>query len=1444
MSSKHSAGSASRLTAAFGAVLLLALCARAAADDRDFVRKSVQNPYVFILLDVSGSMNWTPACSQAQFDAGLCPQVCTAAGGDCYAPMNGDSPTSKFFQAKSALYDVIRQVDNVQFGFFTYNQDRLGILHKHWMYQAQNTATWSCSGSNCNNNDQTFTYPVVGSREYFGFNWGCNSTDAGGNNVRTACNSGTPADVSDAWEINRARYLPKFGDVTNVSGQSTAVYIRTSGPSNTYKVTYTGNSGTLGGATVTVSMNIKYCRAPGDDTRCDRDLGTQTVTYSLVDQFLSWEFVPSRGPAQESFFNQGQATDHSVANTTCNGWDGNTDSSSDPYTGSDPYQDFNVRVPNASADPRGQAFTNGDVIPADYLDSKKGPILARLAPSPGGFGQAQYFTDHPSGGVLHLSDPNCDLGSANADANFACRRPLIANGSTPLGNSMSDFYDWLRSPTTGTNAGWRVRAAALDPQWGCRRKYLIVVTDGDDTCSNLDSVCQVAENLRLNESFRTFVVAYGVPANTGNALKCIAERGGQDDCTGCPNPPGDPNPAGCVPQDDPNFAQCGDGKGDPLYPQNRQELVDKLTDIFQQIKEEERAFASAAVPSVEANVKDKIFLSDFTPVSGASIWDGHLDAFLKPLPVLPDGTTPDDADGTVPGSRPSCTASGATVNCHLWDTSTMLVGQAPDLGATIPGTLDNATLKLSLNPDDRRVYFPSASGALQPFGPQAGWSTATWNDLFTGFGFDNPTGSGATFTANQARAIQIMGTTLNLKHETIDLASGSTQDITYVMGDVFHSDPLVTESPHDTVDYDAAAEPGQGDCRLGSGALPGKGSSSNYRCFASKEQNRRKLVVVGTNESELHAFDAGTFDATTSQFTNGTGKEAFAIVPRMAMPIVRDDAEDNVHIFGVDGPVVSADTFFSSANGGDDQWHTIAVIGMREGGRKLNGAMVTWPQEGATTGYPPLPGSPSDLSEPVREGYFALDVTQPDPLREEFDQRDTSKLRRFVPTTAGPVPGCAVLATSLNSGCERPFPSLLWEFTDRNPANGQPMDEDTNGDGDFGAPWSRPIVTRVKLAGGVVRPVVIVGGGLDTANKTATNPRFGNWIYMLDARTGVPIYKREVEGSVPAVSVLDSNQDNVADAVYFGTTAGRVYKIDLLSVQPVLTTITVKDRAGNNVSVSRVPAAQWVPFVVFQAGSPGPPAVTHPIYQEIQLLSVQKLGRYALAFGTGDRENLWNFDDIPGRMYVIVDEGWTAATGLNENNFTRIQPDDPQLTGASANPLLSPTGAFHKGWYIILDPSERVITQAFGVSGVLIFSSFQPQVIITDPGIDVICSRTGTSRNFVVYTINGNAVTSLSGGTNPERYISLPDFVTSPFVEQVQTQNVTGGGAPPPIPFDADCTNNARLNAVARVLQSNGPTNAVYGNYFLRLGQRESQRGVFYPACVPIGIVDRNWKEN
>ena len=63
-------------------LVLAALSATPASpDDRDLLRETSADPYVFILFDTSGSMHWAPQCTQQQVDDGICEYLCPT--GDC-----------------------------------------------------------------------------------------------------------------------------------------------------------------------------------------------------------------------------------------------------------------------------------------------------------------------------------------------------------------------------------------------------------------------------------------------------------------------------------------------------------------------------------------------------------------------------------------------------------------------------------------------------------------------------------------------------------------------------------------------------------------------------------------------------------------------------------------------------------------------------------------------------------------------------------------------------------------------------------------------------------------------------------------------------------------------------------------------------------------------------------------------------------------------------------------------------------------------------------------------------------------------------------------------------------------------------------------------------------------------------------------------------------------
>ncbi|HBL29264.1 MAG TPA: hypothetical protein DD490_20730 [Acidobacteria bacterium] len=1343
------------------ALLTLAAAGPARADDRDLLRDAAGEPYIFILLDTSGSMSWSPRCPittpdplnpsvniQVPANPADCALLCP--DGDCFVPLQADDPKSKFYQAKQALYEVVQAVDGVQLGFGTFNQDYLAVRNKHWMYQAANDGP-TITGYGA--------FPATGDQEVFGQTWTC---DEGAGDPRTACNPTVPADLDDAWEVARLRRLPKghLAFTTTIT-----VYVRYAG--TTWRLRYVPTGAPTPGASVTVNIERARCLNPLSGCTSRDLVVTQAVVFNPVAEFLAWDTGVKRANPQQGFFSQTSSSDTTASND-CAGWDPNNDHTTPvlaPYL-DPPASGYNLRWPTITGDSRGSFFDSGDVLPLDWNNDHKTDILGRLAPNTIGsplalpdFSISRYFND------TRVTLPAAETYLRLKDSS---RRPLLAVGDTPLGASVRNFRKWYSGCDTGVcgaSAGWKGVAAAQDADWGCRRKYLLVLTDGDERCSG--DPCAATLALKSNENVLTYVVAFGFDSTiTPNKLQCMASNG---------------------------------GTGQPYFPENKDELVETLTTIFSQIKEEASSFASAAVPSVQAEVADRIYLSSFTPLNGESFWDGHLDAFLKPLPLDAAGR-PDEsiACSSLPESERS--------SCHLWDAGEKLEEQAPTAASlAAAAVLDASVLKIGPAEDQRRVFYAKAASgsdvprSLRLFYPPTGdpATDADWSDLFQGF---NLPGAAA---ARRTRTLGIFRNTLGIKSGTI-----GTTSTTYVLGDVFHSDPVLIDRPNDFFAYAANLHSENG---------------CGYKCFADKHRYRRKMLLVGSNDAQLHFFDAGIWDPdpTDRKFTTGTGVEVVSVIPRLLLPAVRELAEKPRHVIGVDGTPRIEDVFVDPIHNGtptasERQWRTVVFGGLREGGSPLGAARI------------------SDFVS----GYYALDITQPDKVSSITGE----------PLSQSTLPDCLSQTNLAVSGCgDLPFPSLLWEFTDS--TSGSRWDEDLNGFPDLGETWSVPTIGRVKVTNSSSqveeRFVAIFGGGMDAAHKTS--PQSGTWLYMVDVETGQPLYKRQLVGAAAAdPAAVDVDVDGFLDTLYIGTTAGFLYKIDL-SEPASLTSVTLAKEKGlpdfaADVTVTRVedpdPAvlssSSWDPVPIFDTGG-------KPIYFAPVAFYVASLNRFALAFGTGDREDLWDFDsDVEGRFYMIVDDEYgpteyaAGTIPLDESQFQLITPDG-SASDPGADYVLHPEGSNKAGWYMNLGEGERVITQAFGLAGVLVFSSYLPSR--EDPDVVTgLCARSGTSRIFVVYANNADAIMTVDGSKS--RYRTVPEFVTNPYVEQGATKNPASSG-------DGNSENlSAEQLEILKTLKSFFPPGTKFGNYWISVSGIRSDTGYERYATIPIGILERNWKEH
>ncbi|MDX1502014.1 MAG: PilC/PilY family type IV pilus protein, partial [Thermoanaerobaculia bacterium] len=858
--------------AVWGAALTALLLAgvEATADDRDLLRFDSGKPYVFILLDTSGSMTLAPDGS--------------------WLPGSGDDPGSRIFQAKKALYEVFRSVGDVNIGFATFNQDRLRVRAKHWLYEVEPPSTGgrlSLAGGE---------YPSTGELMTLGAHFAIGTPGVAGN-----CANPLPF----ATQRDRINRFAKLG----VDGlRQTTIWLSDAG--KTYRLTVGPDAGeALGSSTLSALFTLDAvpdCASPPPPPAPGAAVtGAQArVRMSLVQEFLMRDLETTAGSVEpsggfwpwEDAFGAASCTDGTPFSGR--GWEGNYDSSLDRWCDpANPLTCRNLKHTTVTS-PIAPELDLGDVIPLNWDVTNIDEMLDRLAPDRAlgteTFAAAPFFTDQPVGPGLALKQSG--------------QRPIVAAGSdSPLGKAIADFRCWYlgqgapKCRSFGAPTGWENVAAEEDTEWGCRQPYLIVVGDGGDSCQG-ENPCADTANLFAQAGVRSWVITYG-GANRP-PLSCIAQN----------------------------------GRGELIFVSDGDNLQDELRRILGEIRQETATFASAAAPSTQRVVDRTIYVSTFTPISGSSRWDGHLDSFLKPLPLTTAGQPNRDSDQ------------------HQWDAGEELVAQAPTLATAVGGDLD-----LGRGEDERRIFYArerTSTGRVQP----GGWPLARrafdwtedstpayirydlWEGLRIPFTADDPAPppglSGVDQTA-QNSANLVLSKTVATRSATVE-----GEPVTFVLGDIFHSDPVVLGSPANTRLFAEDAESDGRTCEEG---------NRGYRCFFRKHQFRRKQLLVGSNDGMLHAFDAGLPEVVTDplgnediRFNEGTGREIFAYVPRAVLPNVRRLTESSTHRFTVDGPPVAADVFIDplgAANPDEREFRTVVITGLREGGASYFALDVTQPDE-------------------------------------------------------------------------------------------------------------------------------------------------------------------------------------------------------------------------------------------------------------------------------------------------------------------------------------------------------------------------------------------------------------------------------------------------------------------------------------------------------------------
>ncbi|HEX2252752.1 MAG TPA: hypothetical protein VHQ65_05760, partial [Thermoanaerobaculia bacterium] len=617
------------LAVAATVALLLVPGRSARGDDRDLLRTTGAVPYVFFILDTSESMN-----------------------ADIFGnpvPLNGDDPGSKIHMAKKQLYNVFADASEFHYGFAHYNQDDTAVLYKHWLFRPATEPAWAAKLDYPRLDDPAT--PEVDEADRWVF--GKKLTAAASIDRVDDCTSGELLDIDDPDQREALNRFVKGGELL---AEATTLWFEAG--NRVYRMTVGSPAyaldPTAAPTVITSTVTLEEFNNCSDSS--PTPLGTTAIKLELIDDFLYMEDTTEGSGAKQSGLDadenlNGYWTWRDVATTqVCTsarrgrGLESNYDSNTyvDAETGnpaaapadlpfafeggspvdldiycriaSDPTKcPGGRRGPNLMVHPtalrdEGRPVDVGDFLPYDWSNRNHTEFLRRLNPNhdsglPADFGIAGYFRNKRASGDAWLHPISAD------------RVPLVAAGESPLADSINDYRCWLTNKATGQcNSGYFPCGNKNDPncaRWspvaaremgnakGCVQPYLIIVTDAENSCPGPAPASNTA-GLNSAEGVKTWVIAMRPDGSAPGQIRAITRN----------------------------------GKGALVYVENEQQLEDALKEIRGKIEQETRAFASAAVPTVQATVAQQIYLSSFTPLENQSVWPGQVHSFLKPLPLV------------------------------------------------------------------------------------------------------------------------------------------------------------------------------------------------------------------------------------------------------------------------------------------------------------------------------------------------------------------------------------------------------------------------------------------------------------------------------------------------------------------------------------------------------------------------------------------------------------------------------------------------------------------------------------------------------------------------------------------------------------------------------------------------------------------------------------------
>jgi len=743
-------------------------------------------------------------------------------------------------------------------------------------------------------------------------------------------------------------------------------------------------------------------------------------------------------------------------------------------------------------------------------------------------------------------------------------------------------------------------AAAEDSAKACRKKFAILITDGEDTRANggtgegatfyasghygeLDyfdadgwpGTSNTGQKARNSEGIRQaklladsgvtlFVVGVGMLRDGSGmdrphlkvfrqVLRRMAEQQGTD----------------LSASEYSSVASNGDdtalAAGNTFFSSDADDLLTALQNAFHSIVLRSRSFTAPVVPAVRTTDNNRLYQASFLPDNPPeTFWEGH----LQSIALLDNGAL----------------TSPPVVH---WDAGNRLASSNRNYSA-----------------EPRNVYTASLS-----------LGTWTQQDFSTSNSWLNSTLLG--IPASERDAL------IN------DIVLRETR--TMRMGDIFHSNPVVVGAPNPF--YSEAGF---------STALCSSGSCNS---FVKEHQHRQRVIYAGGNDGMLHAYDAGTWQISTNSYNNGTGEELFGYVPNVLLDDLKKMkvTSTSSHPYLVDGSPTVADVWLDE-NGDNailsSEWKTVLISGLRKGGRGLFALDVT---------------TPPNLSNPSSSQVVANNYTKP---LWEITDADIPTLGY---TWSKPIIGKVLLD---DNGVAKPrwvaFVGGGYATSPNLTADSAAKASSIFVTSTEGFPSSGTLVigTDIAVYNGTTPTSftgILTSGSKDeileahTAGEAILSP-LGRGFYVIDIKLGKVLWRLEpVSNSAmrypfPSNPVgVDTDGNGYVDYVYDVDTGGQLWRFDFQA-------------KGIYDNISQEVTAGWSGKRIFAPSSP--PA--EPFFHDLDVAIDDALNRW-IYFGSGDREDPMGAGT--GRLYAIRDGNPSSPyNDADLANFTSLLSEDDQAT--------------------------------------------------------------------------------------------------------------------------------------------------------------------------------------